>query len=287
MPLVVNAKDAKRLQNSIARKLGKPILAPKKSEMELRRGLNDLWVKVLLPATERIKDMIRDGAPLSRIAQLIEDTLVLADMQYRAVASGIVDKWKASVDEKTRAEMNRSIRIASGIDLTYLLDSAPVKEALAAGVFEATQLIKTIPSQYLGRVAKAVTDNFAGRQLSEGRSLLQEIMHVGGVSKRRAKLIARDQTSKLTGTLNQVRQQSIGIEEYVWRTSQDERVVGDPAGLYPKGSRAHRDHFHRNGKRFRWDDPPDDGHPGQAIQCRCHAQPVIDIQKILAKAEKE
>jgi uncharacterized protein with gpF-like domain len=26
---------------------------------------------------------------------------------------------------------------------------------------------------------------------------------------------------------------------------------------------------------FRWDDPPEDGHPGQAINCRCRAEPFI------------
>jgi uncharacterized protein with gpF-like domain len=118
------------------------------------------------------------------------------------------------------------------------------------------------------------------------------------VSKNRAKLIARDQTSKLTGLVNQTRQQSIGIEAYIWRTVKDQRVVGNPGGKYPEGNKAHGDHHMMEGVWCKWDDPTvfsrDGGKtwikrpaqapkssPGQDIQCRCHAEPVIDTKKIM------
>ena len=37
--------------------------------------------------------------------------------------------------------------------------------------------------------------------------------------------------------------------------------------------RAH--HVDREGKEFNWDKPPDDGHPGQPILCRCYAEAVL------------
>lgn len=280
MAIFINAKDRVKLKSKVQPKLGNPVLSPKKAELELQSKMSELWTRVLFPATERIHQMIKSKAPLSQIADEIERTLLWANQEYATYSRNLIDRWKASVDEDTKAQMNRSIRKATGIDITLVLESPEVSEALTLGGMEAANLIKSIPGQHLGKIAQAVADNFAGRPLPEGRSLLQQIQQIGKVSKKRAKLIARDQTSKLTGLLNETRQTSIGIEEYIWRTSGDERVVGNPSGKYPDGNRTHGDHFHRNGKRFRWDSPPADGHPGQAIQCRCHAQPVINPQRL-------
>ena len=118
----------------------------------------------------------------------------------------------------------------------------------------------------------------------------------------RAKLIARDQTKKLNSNLNQARQQSVGITLYIWKTVRDERVVGRPGGLYPQGNKAHGNHYVMEGLYCRWDDSTvyseDRGetwkkrqaempqtHPGQDIQCRCHAAPVVDIDQILKYME--
>lgn len=83
----------------------------------------------------------------------------------------------------------------------------------------------------------------------------------GNVSKHRAELIARDQVLKLNGQINRIRQQNAGVESYTWSTSHDERV--------------RHEHELRDGKPFRWDLPPDDGHPGEPIQCRCIPIPII------------
>ena len=94
--------------------------------------------------------------------------------------------------------------------------------------------------------------------------MIKQIQKIGRNTTKRAKLIARDQSSKLNSALNQQRQQNFGVEEYVWRTSGDERVRDN--------------HRSKNGKTFRWDDPPKDtGHPGQDVQCRCVAQPIINM----------
>ena len=81
------------------------------------------------------------------------------------------------------------------------------------------------------------------------------------VSLSRATLIARDQTLKLNGALNALRQTEAGVESYTWSTSRDERVRESHAEL--------------EGETFSWDDAPEPGHPGEDIQCRCVAIPVI------------
>lgn len=81
------------------------------------------------------------------------------------------------------------------------------------------------------------------------------------VSKARASLIARNELGNAAGHAMRETQLEAGISEYVWYTAQDDRV---------------RDmHRARHGKKYSWDDPPSDGHPGQPIQCRCVAIPVV------------
>lgn len=74
--------------------------------------------------------------------------------------------------------------------------------------------------------------------------------------------------NNLNAQLAQKRQQSLGATEYVWQTMWDERVRGNPGGLYPN---AKPSHWEREGKTFSWSNPPEGGHPGQAINCRCIA----------------
>ncbi|MCA3642475.1 MAG: hypothetical protein IOC63_11555 [Methylobacterium sp.] len=62
------------------------------------------------------------------------------------------------------------------------------------------------------------------------------------------------------GLVNQLRQQDLGIERYIWR-SQDDAKVRDSHAEY-------------DDQVFRWDEPPGGGHPGQAHNCRGFAEPV-------------
>ena len=74
--------------------------------------------------------------------------------------------------------------------------------------------------------------------------------------------LTRDQTQKQISNLTQARHRQMGIVEYRWSTSEDERV--------------REEHAANNGKVFRWDTPPPiTGHPGNDILCRCVERPII------------
>lgn len=287
--LLLSSQELDRLQRrkrSRRAKRMKPIKPPADVQRDFERRMKRLWKQVLEPATNRIVDAIRAGVSPAVLADMIEQVHRQAQFEYDMAANDIVLQWSVRVDRGVRAAIQRGMSGSLGIDISGVLDAEPIKSALAMSVVESAGLIKSIPAEFLGKVARAVSDNFRGVPLPEGRSLQQQIQHLGGVTTKRARLIARDQTSKLTGALNQARQQSIGVEEYIWRTVKDRRVVGNPAGIYPKGNSKHMDHHERHGKKFRWDSPPPDGHPGQPIQCRCYADPVIDVKKILASAQE-
>ena len=64
----------------------------------------------------------------------------------------------------------------------------------------------------------------------------------------------------LFGFLNRVQQVAMGIDFYVWTTQNDKRV--------------REGHAERDDKVFRWDDPPEGGHPSEDFGCRCYARPL-------------
>jgi SPP1 gp7 family putative phage head morphogenesis protein len=100
--------------------------------------------------------------------------------------------------------------------------------------------------------------------LSQGNGIekiKQELINAESIGENRARLIARDQTNKFNGQLTQLRQQELGITSYVWTTAQDERVRPTHKVL--------------DGETFTWEKGPKIGHPGNEINCRCIAQPII------------
>lgn len=132
-------------------------------------------------------------------------------------------------------------------------------------------LIKTLPNQFLDRIeSKIYNDITQGKLL---REIEKDLRNEFRITKNRAKLIARDQVAKFNGSLTKNRQLNIGVKEYVWSTSLDERVRGNPFGKYKK---AKYSHYAREGKTFRWSEPPEDGHPTEPVNCRCVALPVVE-----------
>jgi hypothetical protein len=67
------------------------------------------------------------------------------------------------------------------------------------------------------------------------------------------------------------RQIRAGVEEYIWRSSDDDKV--------------RHTHSAYDDRVFRWDTPPPDGHPGQAYGCRCVAEPVKPLALTIPNPE--
>lgn len=183
-------------------------------------------------------------------------------LRYEQIAEGFVN----NADKANIEDLRGTFAKVFGIDIFKTIKKKSIKKTLDNKIVTNISLIKSIPEQHLDRVKKAIVDNLSGMGQPEGRTLLEQVRHIGNVSRTRARLIARDQTSKLNSSINEARQRSLGITTYIWRTSKDERVVGRPGGRYPKGKKEHGDHWDREGKEFYWSSPPHDGHPGEPIQ---------------------
>jgi len=132
--------------------------------------------------------------------------------------------------------------------------------ALKAWENENRRLWKNVGEQMIGDVEGIVSREMAAGARRE--TIAEKIMNRLGVSESRARVIAVDQVQKLQGELTRRRQVQSGVSHYKWRTSLDERVR--PA------------HAEREDVVFSWDSPPEDGHPGQPINCRCWAEPYLE-----------
>lgn len=112
----------------------------------------------------------------------------------------------------------------------------------------------------LGKIERILEDG-SGHYAS---TLAKEIQRqCEDVSDSRAELIARDQILTLNAQITRQRQLDVGIKQFVWTTSQDERVRPEHEAL--------------EGRTFDWDDPDTDGEgvPGEAPLCRCTAYPIL------------
>ena len=121
------------------------------------------------------------------------------------------------------------------------------------------------------RLRARVMDNTIAGFRAE--NLIKGIEEEEGVNYRKARFLAKQETSLLTSKYREIRYTENGINYYTWSTSHDERV--------------RKRHRELNGKIFRFDHPPvvDIHHmrranPGEDFNCRCVAIPVIsDIEE--------
>lgn len=101
-------------------------------------------------------------------------------------------------------------------------------------------------------------------------SLIRDIAERADVTRSRARVIAVNETLTLYSTTTRRRQQDLGIRQYRWSASRDQRVRPWHARL--------------NRTIQSWDDPPvgggtsagSRGHPGDGILCRCTATPILE-----------
>ena len=157
------------------------------------------------------------------------------------------------------AKTLRDIGLSVQFKMTPLM-----QDAYSAIIGEQVGLIRSIAANHLAQVETVVMQGVqTGRDLQFIHDQLRERF---GITKRRAALIARDQSNKATSTITRVRQLDLGITEARWRHS--------GAGKEPRP-----EHVEANGKKYdlkkgmylegvwTW--------PGVEINCRCTSEPII------------
>ena len=271
------AKNAKKAERNM-----RPVKIPR-SVRKNYLDLLDQQVRYLKAQTANLSDLLTSGADRATVARTLAQMAQQAQARMDQLAPQTARSFVSAADVANKEAMQKNIASALSVDFATIIDSPDIKPLIDQALVDNTALIKSISQEHFAKVSQAVLDNYRGVPLPGDVSLTKRLQDIGGISKNRAKFIARDQTAKLTGDLNQARQQDNGIDEYTWHNAQDRRVVGNPSGLYPKGNRVHGDHWDREGKTFSWAIPPGDGHPGHAPNCRCYAKPKLNLEKLKAQ----
>lgn len=143
-----------------------------------------------------------------------------------------------------------------------------IKNQLQAIYEKNYALIKSIPSEIIERYRSAFLNNIGSFDREE---LFKQARTFEGISRRRAKTIARDQTQKAVSGYTQARAVQLGFEYYQWATSHDERVSTGKGG-----------HKILDGRIYKYSEPTaiidsynTKGHPSYRVNCRCSQISVI------------
>jgi SPP1 gp7 family putative phage head morphogenesis protein len=171
------------------------------------------------------------------------------DSAATKLAAGAATQVSNSVDEKIAKEAVRSV----AINIRPLLyQTTELGKLMRTNIDANVNLIKSIPTKHFQRLEKMLNAGLSSGLRPE--AMAKQIQALTGISKRRAKFIARDQTAKMLSQFNGNRQQELGIKQYIWQTAEDERVRPEHAAL--------------NGKLCSWSKPPLHGlNPGEDYNC--------------------
>jgi SPP1 gp7 family putative phage head morphogenesis protein len=226
-----------------------------------------------------VDDVAQDAAKPGQHSKAKQEwqTLHSPAAKVRKVLDGLGERWIARFEDEAEKIAQRwleSMFTASQSSLKASLEdmgwavefkmTPAMKDALNASLSENVALIKSIPEQYLKNVEGAVMRSYsAGRDLE---TMTKEIKQIYPVTKRRAELIARDQSNKANAVVNRTRQMELGITDAVWMHSH--------AGKNPRP-----DHVAANGKRYKIAEgcliSGEYIHPGEEINCRCTSRPIL------------
>ena len=265
--------DARGSAQARARVDGVPVSVQLEYYMSLRRFVDSVHedikrkvYPVAKAASESINirtDARKDPELEAKLEKLAREIIAKAEGPSKALPRKVLKE----IEAKQREHLNRRTRKAVGVDLIKSV-SPEVARATKKAARENSKLIKSIPKRYLAAVNRKVLQ--AVESGTRWETLAKDLEETYGTTKARARLIATDQVGKYYGKLNQFRQQEIGVKRYTWRTSGDSRVR--PV------------HVKRNGKKYNWSQPPEGGHPGQDIACRCDA--IADMTAIERRLDK-
>lgn len=263
---------------------GKTKIVKKQKEWLYPHSLERMYHRKLADLFSEIEDIIlyniNNNLPslVSQAKQNRPDSYILKLDDYVDQLESILQSTKFSIDRFIdNSNLNQEIErqaldisafnkaqfikvIQSAVSVNPIINELYLPAQIKSFVQQNTDLITNLTAQQNQRIT-----NILYQGLNQGESvdtLQNKIKASFNFTDNRIALIAQDQTSKFNGQLTQLRQNELGVDEYIWRTVQDERVRAS--------------HASKEGRVFQWSNPPaDTGHPSNDVRCRCHAQPII------------
>jgi len=235
-----------------------------KAEREMLRSMA-AWVREnVLPAYDRTAPVFAKDAMVRDVDEWVWSDLDNLTSRLVAAATEMVRRVLRLESQRHTRSFMAAARRALGIDLSVVVREEDLEAFLDLAGMRSANLITGLADD----VRKKIKDRTIAAVLSGDTSanLRKALAKEFGLADNRAKVIARDQISKVTSDLNKARHQQAGITEYVWTTAHDERVRA----------------LHRSldGKRYAYGQQTGAEQglpPGQPIMCRCIARAIVEF----------
>ena len=185
------------------------------------------------------------------------------DKKTEAIANFIARKMAKNTEKYVNLKFTQQNK-----DFNINVRTKAIKNQLQAIYEKNYGLIRTLPSEIIERYRSAFLNNIGS---FDREAIYKQARTFMGISNRRAKTIARDQTHKAVSGYTQARAQQLGFEYYQWVTAGDERV-----------SRGYGGHRVLNDRIYKYSEPTaiidtygNKGHPSTRVNCRCNQVSVI------------
>jgi SPP1 gp7 family putative phage head morphogenesis protein len=221
-------------------------------------------LELLEPSFRASSPWVHRDAPTLTLLQAQEELTLRLGFgleQLRAQLGEIGDAVQESHGRELREVLGVDPRslAAKALEIDFASLGAGAQSLVDTFVETSLERYERLRDDYLAAVAEQVSESFAAGERWE--DLAVKLEERFGVTQGYAEAVARDEVGRLNGAVNQDRQEDLGITHYIWRTVHDGRVRPE--------------HEERDGATFAWGEPPDDGHPGEAWNCRCYADPIL------------
>lgn len=225
--------------------------------VDYQRQIDRLWEELGSQSMQGTQDASLASQVTILLNQLSAKWRKIFVDRSRKLANGMINQ----VSRYSEKSVNQSLKTLSGgltIKAPILPDS--VKEAIKASTKLNVSLIRNIQEQFANRVESAVLSSIQTGGAGT-KQIYDELIKIDGMTQRRAKNIADDQTRKVNTALNTARMQSSGVKQFRW--------------IHSYGGNEPRElHVEYDGQIFDYDNPPiidertgERGMPGQAINC--------------------
>lgn len=229
-------------------------------EERLYPELRDILEEAELDRAGVRRDSARQtlAALFATMAEIVRRLLPQADAENELVDIA------ADTSRFQQEQLQRQFIAMVGIPI--ILPEPFIPTLLRGFVTDNVKGVVELQARHLSELERIVAAGL--RQGLRVERITEQIQQHFNVSKSRASFWARDQIGKFYAELNEHRQRSVGIEEYVWDATDDERTRPTHRAL--------------NETIHSWNDPPvvdhksgRQAHPGQDYQCRCQAKPRL------------
>lgn len=254
-------------------KIGPPQTYPAGVADKYGAELQGLVEQMARSVEQHVKSLFtaQDASPADRARSTARALIRRWEKAFRDKADGLARQMVGRVDRDAKGKLVRTLRELSG-DATLsarTLREGSTGKVIKAAIEENVKLIRSIPTKFLGNVQEIVTEAITrGKGLAD---IVPQLQHQHGLTLKRARLIANDQVRKTTAALNTARAEANGIRKFEW--------VHSGGGREPRQL-----HLQLDGQVFEYADLPvidertgERGVPGQLINCRCTARPILDF----------